>query len=320
MAWYSQLGRDGDIALYTKTIFYRNVADYPFTKKLGKAELDEIISRVTPALSSNSGFDSLEIASLDKGELGGSLSKKQSDRRSPVVFENEEKGISVILGASDHITISCTSSGFDTAKAYDAARETDKLIDSSVSYAFSQKLGYLTADAENLGPAMTLLYSLFLPSMTAVGLIDAIRDKLALYGMLLTREYACGDIYKLVVKAPLGKSENEVICKANFILTGIISKEREVRAALEKEDKNILSDRIFRSEALIKSARILSFEEFMEYFSDIRLGVSLGIINDISYEKLGRLLLGADPSVIIPKEGESREEARADFVRQLLAS
>ena len=70
----------------------------------------------------------------------------------------------------------------------------------------------------------------------------------------------------------------------------ITSYERMARKALVSESREQLEDRVWRSYGMLKVARLISSEEIMHLLSQVRMGVNLGIINDIEMKTLNELL------------------------------
>ena len=66
----------------------------------------------------------------------------------------------------------------------------------------------------------------------------------------------------------------------------------------------------------------LFLTEFIKLFAEVRFGIALGIIDDISYEQLGALLVEAMPATLTlgvepPPKNQTEEDAlRARVVRE----
>jgi len=84
-----------------------------------------------------------------------------------------------------------------------------------------------------------------------------------------------------------------------------------------------VEDKVFRSFGLLRSARVLSSDEAINLIASLRLGVALGIVNEISLAEVTRLLILVRPANLQVMLGESltaaeRDERRATFVRETL--
>ena len=85
-----------------------------------------------------------------------------------------------------------------------------------------------------------------------------------------------------------------------------------------------LMDFIGRSYGLLKYAYMMSSAEFMKLFSDVRFGIALGIVEDITYEQLGTLLVEAMPATLTlscdntPKTEAARDKQHAQRIQTVL--
>ena len=103
----------------------------------------------------------------------------------------------------------------------------------------------------------------------------------------------------------------------------IASYERMARKALVSESRAQLEDRVWRSYGMLKVARLISSEEIMHLLSQVRMGVNLGIINDIEMKTLNELFILTLPGHLQKLEGRElnstqRNIIRASYVRKRL--
>ena len=69
---------------------------------------------------------------------------------------------------------------------------------------------------------------------------------------------------------------------------------------------------------------MVSTEEFIKLFCEVRLGISMGIVSGISYEQLGTLLIEAMPATLTlssestPKGEIARDKLRAARIKTVL--
>ena len=85
-----------------------------------------------------------------------------------------------------------------------------------------------------------------------------------------------------------------------------------------------MTDKILRSEGVLKHAFMMSSSEFIKLFSDVRFGIALGIVTDITYEQLGELLVETMPATLTlasestPKTESARDKLRAARIKSVL--
>ena len=82
-----------------------------------------------------------------------------------------------------------------------------------------------------------------------------------------------------------------------------------------------VQDKIFRSLGVVQNARLLSLSEFMECFTNVRLGVAEQLIRrGPAMDSMAPLMAGAQPATLMLRAGRSmtaseRDAARARLVR-----
>ena len=69
----------------------------------------------------------------------------------------------------------------------------------------------------------------------------------------------------------------------------------------------------------------MSTNEFIKLFADVRFGIALGIVGEITYEQLGTLLVEAMPATLTlsaetpPKTEAARDKLRAQKIHAVLS-
>ena len=101
-----------------------------------------------------------------------------------------------------------------------------------------------------------------------------------------------------------------------------VSKEKELRQELLNKKGLVLEDKIMRSLGTLQNARIMQSKEMMSLLSDVRLGISLGLIKDISIKKITSLMIMASRAHISSSETSDapfeRDVERAKLIRNTL--
>jgi protein arginine kinase len=122
----------------------------------------------------------------------------------------------------------------------------------------------------------------------------------------------------------LGTSEEDILHKLEEAVQSIIEKERKLRGEVSGEAAERRADRIHRAEGILRYASMLSSEEFFSLYTDLKLGIALGIVDSISDETLNTLLINVLPATLTqnaptsPKSGAERDRQRATFIKQAL--
>ena len=167
---------------------------------------------------------------------------------------------------------------------------------------------------------------LHLPALQSSGQLGRITNHLSKLGLTLRGTYGegsepVGALYQLSKQVSLGLSEEEAINNLRSITMQLVEQEREARTKLVSDNKRV--DAIARSLGILQSARMLSSDEFMKLISNVRLGISTGVLTGISYETMNRLLTETQPATMSLSHGgslsaEERDALRAKLVREAL--
>ena len=107
---------------------------------------------------------------------------------------------------------------------------------------------------------------------------------------------ALGNVFQISNQVSLGQSEEDIIFGINNIAEQIIGQERNLRNTLYKQNPHRFEDKVYRSLGILSNARIISTEEALKLISDVRLGVYMGIINNIDVDTLSEIQLLAQPA------------------------
>ena len=171
--------------------------------------------------------------------------------------------------------------------------EIDEKIDEACHYSCDRKYGYLTTCPTNVGTGMKVSVMVHLPALTITGNINKVLQIVNSFGMNIRGLYgegtqSLGNIYQISNNQSLGLTEDEIVKNLNIITSKIIEQERLARKNLTKEPLE-LEDRICRSYGILTNARKLTSEECLKLWSDVKLGMDLGIIEGLTDLKVNKI-------------------------------
>jgi len=334
MAWYNTLGKDSDTVISTRVRLARNINGYPFASRLDVAKANEIIEKVSTPLEA-SGFRKIHFSDLspvmatsyvERHYVSPEFATKEAPH---ALFLQETAGLAVMVCEEDHLRIQSILPGLALEDAYLNASRTEKRLDEDFDFAYSDTLGYLTHCPTNLGTGMRASVMMFLPALTRGGYMDSLANQLSKLGLTMRGLFgegsgSAGCIYQISNQITLGITEEDTLQKMNEVIRQITESEQKARKKITEDALDRLTDRIRRSEGVLKYAYMISTAEFMKLFSDVRFGISLGIVDDISYEQLGTLLVEAMPATLTlssentPKTETARDKLRAQKIQSVL--
>lgn len=331
------MNNDKDIVVSTRVRLARNLKDYPFTFKLSKEKMEYVNNTVRDAILKSNSYIKDEFQYVDMSKLKDTKAVSLVERHlvSPEFISKpigrglllkKDNSVSIMINEEDHIRLQVLKDGSSLNEAYDVADKIDTFLDEQLNFAFDERLGYLTACPTNLGTGMRASLMLHLPVLQENGLMNRIASNLSKLGITIRGTFgegtkAKGSLYQLSNQVTLGLSERAAISNLKDISNQIIAQERKARENI-KGDMKVL-DSIGRSLGILKCARLINSDEIMNLLSNVRLGISMGVISDVSLDAVNRLIGEVQPATIVKDidgvvSDQKRDEMRANLVREKL--
>lgn len=336
--WLRGTGPDSDIVISSRIRLARNLAQFPFISRAdssARSDIERLLKDRMPNVRTASPLHYLSVDSLDKVDQQYLVERQlisrelaESDGPRGVAI-TPAQNVSLMVNEEDHLRIQVLHSGFDLEECWEEINRIDDQIEESVTYAFSEKYGYLTACPTNTGTGIRVSVMLHLPALVQTKEIQKVfqalqKISLAVRGLYGEGSQAMGDFYQISNQVTLGKSEKRIIENVKEVVPNIISYERRVRDALIKENRAKLHDQISRAYGILQNARTISSEETMHLLSSVRMGINLGLIDDLEIATVNEMFIHTQPAHLQKLRGEQletaeRNAARAAYLRQRLA-
>ncbi len=331
--WYLGTGAQNDVVINTSIHIARNVRNYPFPSRLSlpeKLKVNSVIKTAADSIGEYS-FNYYEMKTLSQSEVV-SLAERHlvspefaSSRDGRALLLTEDEAVSIMLNEEDHIRLQVMYAGFALDEAFKTARNIDQKLSQKLDFAFDEKLGYLTQDPTALGTGMKASVVLHLPALVSTSQITRLITTVSKLGLSLRGSYgegaaAKGDMFRLSNTITLGISERAAVENLKSIALQIAAQERTAREEIFKAP--VTEDRIYRAYGVLKYARLIDTNEFMELISLVRLGAVKGIIN-MDCAQIEALMIHMQPATISlsvdrPLDRIERDKLRAMLVRQAL--
>jgi len=244
-----------------------------------------------------------------------------------VAYAVPDEHLSIMVNEEDHLRVQVIRSGLALREAWQQIDQIDDRIEAGLDFAFSPRLGYLTACPTNLGTGMRMSVMLHLPALKLTGDIEKVKRaagdmNLAVRGFYGEGSEAIGDLYQVSNQTTLGKGERAILRELqDEILPQIIEYERLARKTLLTRRLTMLEDHVHRALGTLKHARLMAAEEAMTLLSHVRLGVVCGVVPRVSLRQLHELMVLVQPAHLQRFGGkeldqEQRRVARATLLRQ----
>ena len=332
--WYQHSGPEGDVVISTRVRLARNIENYPFPGSMEpeqRRQVMDIFEKTLPAAAGPLRFSPMEnIAPMEaQSMVERHLISPEFARCEPGsgLLLNEDESVSIMLNEEDHMRLQVLRAGLALEEAYAQADELDTRLDASLHFAFDDRLGYLTQCPTNLGTGMRASIMLHLPALQEHNAIQQLANTVSKLGLTIRGIYGEGSksegaLYQLSNQVTLGISEQAAIENLLGIASQIIRQERVSRESLSQNPH--FEDRVWRSLGLLRTARLLSHDEFMALISNVRVGIAVRVIEGLSLDVIGELLNDAQPATLMLHAGEDmeplqRDALRARMVRERLA-
>ena len=327
---------DCGIAISSRIRLARNISEFPFPSRMNNEQGNEAIERVRNVILSSEKFEEDEFKYIDLKKLDfidkqvlaeeHLISPELASSGNAGVFINKGKNMSIMINEEDHLRIQNIYSGINLDKAWDGCFRTSIEFEKNIDFAFNRRYGYLTSCPTNTGTGLRASVLLHLPALTMTGYIKGtfeICNKLgiAVRGLYGEHSEALGNMFQISNQVTLGHTEEEIINSVFNIINSIIEQEKTLRNQIYNQNKSRFEDKIFRSLGVFKNARIITLEESLEFISDIRLGIDMGIIEDIDLQKINKIIVLIQPANLQKNAGrelsfEERDIYRADVIRE----
>ncbi|HHW93722.1 MAG TPA: ATP--guanido phosphotransferase [Clostridiaceae bacterium] len=342
MTWYLEEGPEHDVVISTRVRLARNLGDTSFPWRLLPEELERVRDRVTDAFCDivrNTYGQKSVVVELDA--LGDIESRALAEKRiishdmlkdtrgkSLLLYPGESSGI--LVNEEDHLRFYTIGAGLCLAETADCVIQCAAEMEKRLSFAKSERLGYLTVCPTNTGTGMRASAMLHVPGLIRAGIIKPLEAKLTKAGYALRGaegegSEAYGDIIQLSNQVTLGVSEEQILSDLDQLIHEVAHEERKARRILYENDMLALEDEIGRAKGNLLFSRLMTTDEAMRLLSLVRLGRELELPNMPSYAVLQELFVCVGEGVIQqavgkPLDPRSRDEERARLIRKALQS
>lgn len=230
-----------------------------------------------------------------------------------------------MLNEEDHLRIQAIGSGLSLYDAYRMVDLFEQHLDEELEFVFDEQFGYVSSCPTNIGTGMRASVFLHLPGLVLTKEVEkilrgAMQIGLAVRGIFGEGSDIKGNLFQISNQITLGQKEEETLEVIEKIARQLIDFEKKARDTLLERARVELEDKIFRAQAILKSARTISTDEVINLTSAVRLGVGLGFIKDIKLKTLNQILICSRPAnlqLIYDKTMDipERDEKRAEYIR-----
>ena len=335
--WLRGSGPESDIVISSRVRLARNLAEFPFISRASQADRTEIENILRDRVMEMQESGELEYVNVNElkvidrqflveRQLISREHAESEGARGVAIARNEQ--VSLMINEEDHLRIQVMHSGLDLESAWQQIDSIDTLLQEKVNFAFHPKLGFLTACPTNVGTGVRVSVMLHLPALVITRQIDKVfrslqKISLAVRGLYGEGSQAMGDFYQISNQITLGEKEIDLVKQVGDIVPVLIDYERRARDFLIRESHENLHDKVSRAYGILRTAQKISSEETMHLLSSVRMGVNLGLIEDLQIPLLNELFIHTQPAHLQKLRGielstEDRNIERARYLRRHL--
>lgn len=329
--WLRGSGPQSEIVISSRIRLARNLAAFPFIRRCTEADRQSVEKTFKEAIASVDSWKNLmqvEVADLptldrqllvERQLISRELSESNGSR---CVFIDPQETFSLMINEEDHLRMQVMHSGLDMEQAWEQINAMDDLLSDRVNYAFHERMGYLTACPTNVGTGMRVSVMLHLPALVITQQIEKVFRSLQKMGLAVRGLYgegsqAMGDFYQISNQVTLGRSEIDLVKQVGEVIPVIIDYERQARAFLVKESRKDLHDRVSRAYGILCTAQTISSEETLHLLSSVRMGVYLGLIQDLEIPTINKLFIHTQPAHLQKLRGTELPSADRNVERAM---
>jgi protein arginine kinase len=325
-----------DIAISCRVRLARNLAGERFPDWATERDRERVLAAVREALRAEApgllvapvaGFEEQERDVMFESHL---ISKDLLERAAGGgVAVAGDGSVCVMINEEDHLRIQGFAEGIDLRAAWRRADALDTRLERHLEYAWTPRLGYLTACPSNVGTGLRAGAMLHLLGLRLLGEVEPVvrgleRMRLLVRGIGGEGSEAAGQIYQISNMDTLGVDEETIIRRVARICAEVVRQEHNARVRLAQESPLVLVDCLARSLSVLQNARLLATSEALEFLSAMRLGAAMGLCTRLKVKDVDKLILAMQPGHLqkgmgVAMTSDERDEMRAEFLSRKVA-
>lgn len=306
--WLQSVSGNTDVLFFSSVNIVRNIDGQRFVQRSNSNENSLIANLLCGSIENDSSnqFDYTQkyhLAELDKRQLKmfrerHLLPKKVLNHEHAYLYIAEREKKSVLINEKEHLSIRVSDCTRDIYSLYESAETLEHILEQNHVFAFNNEFGYLTSNAKNAGCGLVVSSIFCIPTLSYFNknyLEDFYRECSALGFVVLNEKGQRASNYDNFVyvrnKYSFGMSENDILNTMNYIMNNFIEQELEIRDNVFDKYKTSIEDKIFRSYNVLKSARLISYQEAKNALLWLRVAIFYDMLDIVSIDTINKMLL-----------------------------
>lgn len=316
---------------------YRNIEKFKFPAKLDGDRRKQIVALISKEFAA---IEQLKDANLLRAEDLSGLEKEflvehflsnQSYHAAGAgeAFILDKPGeLMVSLNLRNHIHFEKIETLGELENAWNQLVKVETTLGKNISYSYSPKFGFLTADPIQCGTGLIVTAYLQLSGLIHMEMIDTILENLVddtyvVTGIQGSPTEIIGDVIVVQNNFTLGVTEEAIISSIRSIATKLQVEEHAVRTQIKNQKNPQIKDKISRAFGILIHSYQIDAVEALNAISLLKLGIDLGWIEGINTIQLNELFFNCRRAHLlcqypdkIPQE--EIQHKRAEFIHHVL--
>lgn len=328
--WLTEAGPDSEIVLSSRVRLARNLRALPFPFLASDSQTQEVLRQVDGVCRSHpesfAAFAFLLLKDMPpllrqvlvEERLVSPLLVREP--RNSALLLHAVEDISIMVNEEDHLRLQCLLPGLQLDAALQEACKYDDLLEQELDFAFHEEWGYLTACPTNVGTGLRASVMLHLPGLCLSGQLGRVLSAVTQVGLAVRGLHGegsemVGNLVQISNQVTLGQSEEEIVSNLHGVTRQIIEQEQQARCLLLNEGGDFIADRVNRAWGLLRHARLLPAGEAIQYLSDVKLGVDLGLLENVPPQVHKELMVIQSPACLQLAAGKELTELECNRER-----
>lgn len=323
--------KDDDIVISSRIRLARNLKDEFFPSVMDEQTGERVYNKVRGMLEDKYSFSRMkDVSPVEKHAMVERhiMSRELEQSKMGGIARLADESVVIMINEEDHLRLQTITPGFELEKAFTTMMDIHEPLKDQ--FAYDDQFGYLTACPTNAGTGLRASAMLHIPAIIMTGQLQSITNTIAKMGMTIRGIYgegsdAVGNMVQLSNQITLGLNEREITDNLKSIAAKLIENERNARRVIFENRGSYVEDQVMRSFGVLKYARRLSSKETISMLSDVKMGISMGLIAGVEHHEINGLMMDTAPCQLQHTLGREliendRDKVRADIVKRALAS
>lgn len=301
--WFAEKNPEDDIILSTRVRLCRNLADFPFPEKFQNDDNERVRDLIFDAFSEESLVNNYHMVKFsDLDPLGILLLKERCviTKKCDAVIMSNDGASCCLVNTSDHLKISCFSSGLNLEKAANTAQKIDEALQNKLQFAASFQFGYLSSKFKNSGSGMKVSVRFHIPAIVLSRKFEIVTKECKKNNFSIKQVINTKNPDFITSIFEVSTNDSSVACKTNTeidLLTEmltfcnfIIKTERKIREEFADNEPTTILNLVRRSWAKAMYSSLIEEDEAIDFASAMKFGIHTGVVSGISDNALNALI------------------------------